>query len=220
MRGVFVTGTDTNIGKTVVSAALLCRYRGAAPIKYWKPIQTGTEHSDDTAEVRRLAACSATEIVDEGFRFAPAVSPHLAAQLTGERIDIGMLTALVASQPPTDRWIVEGAGGVLVPLNESELMIDLIVGLDLPVVIVARSGLGTINHTLLTLEVLRARLVRIAGLVMVGVADAENRLAIERYGVVRVLGELPMLARLDPRPLERWARTSLDPEGRLMEFLG
>jgi dethiobiotin synthetase len=107
---------------------------------------------------------------------------------------------------------------VLVPLNESALMIDLIAQLGLPALLVARSGLGTINHTLLTLEVLRARLIRIAGVVMVGVADAENRLAIERYGVVRVIGQLPMLAPLDPQSLERWARTSLDREGRLMEF--
>lgn len=202
-----------------MSAALVCRYRGAAPVRYWKPIQTGTEQSDDTAQVRRLAACSAAEILDDGFRFAPSVSPHLAAQLAGERISVGTLMALAASQPPTDRWIVEGAGGVLVPLNDSDLMIDLIAQLGLPVVIVSPSGLGTINHTLLTLEVLRARLVRIAGVVMVGVADAENRLAIERYGVASVIGELPMLVPLEPRSLERWAQTSLDPEGRVMEFL-
>jgi dethiobiotin synthase len=202
-----------------VSAAIVCRYRGAAPIRYWKPIQTGTEQTDDTAQVRRLAACSDAEILDDGFRFTPPVSPHLAAELAGARIGIGTLTALAASQAPTDRWVVEGAGGVLVPLNGSDLMIDLIVQLGLPVVIVSRSGLGTINHTLLTLEVLRARLVRIAGVVMVGVSDAENRLAIERYGVVRVIGELPMLAPLEHQGLERWARTSLDPDGRLMEFL-
>jgi dethiobiotin synthase len=202
-----------------VSAAVVCRYRGQAPIRYWKPIQTGTDQDDDTAEVRRLASCSAAEVLDDGFRFVPPVSPHLAAALAGERIELSTLTALAASQPQTDRWIIEGASGVLVPLNDSELMIDLIAQLGLPVLIVSRSGLGTINHTLLTLEVLRARLIRIAGVVMVGVADAENRSAIERYGVVRVIGELPMFAPLEPQTLDQWARTSLDPEGRLMEFL-
>jgi dethiobiotin synthetase len=94
-------------------------------------------------------------------------------------------------------WIVEGAGGVLVPLNARELMIDLIGRLQLPVIVAARSGLGTINHTTLTLEALRSRQIAVAGVIMIGEPNAENRAAIERYARVRVLGELPILQPLD-----------------------
>ena len=119
-------------------------------------------------------------------------------------------------------WIVEGVGGVLVPLNERHLLIDLIAGLKLPVLIVSRSGLGTINHTLLTIDALGRRAVPIAGVVMVGPPDEisrENRLAIEHYGRVAVLGEMPTLNPLTPERLRGWAETSLDAEGRLADFL-
>jgi len=119
-------------------------------------------------------------------------------------------------------WIVEGAGGVLVPLNERHLLIDLIAGLRLPVLIVSRSGLGTINHTLLTIEALGRRAVPIAGVVMVGPLDEisrDNRLAIEHHGRVAVLGEMPTLNPLTPERLRGWAETSLDAAGRLADFL-
>src|SRR5262245_24334894 len=99
MRGVFVTGTDTGVGKAVVSAAIVSLYRSAAPVRYWKPIQTGTDQDDDTAEVMRLAGCRSSEILDEGLRFAPPVSPHLAARLAGERIDLEEVAAIGESQP-------------------------------------------------------------------------------------------------------------------------
>ena len=125
VRGLFVTGTDTSVGKTVVSAAMLLRYRGQVPLRYWKPIQTGIEQDDDTAEVVRLAACiEAPPLIDIAKQSAHAL-------------------------------IVEGAGGTLVPINDTDLMADLMVSLGLPAMVVARSSLGTINHTLLTLEALR-----------------------------------------------------------------
>lgn len=217
--GVFVTGTDTHVGKTVVSAALLCRYRRDAALRYWKPVQTGIEQDDDTADVRRLAACADREILTEGVRLPAPLSPHLAAKLGGSTIDLDRLMAVIEAQPPTDRWIVEGAGGVLVPLNGSDLMIDLMVRLGFAAVVVARSGLGTINHTLLTLQALGSRAVRVAGVVMVGPPDRENRLAIERHGRVSVVGELPTLDPLAPEALGRWAETFLDADGRLLEFL-
>ena len=207
-RGIFVTGTDTNVGKTVVSAALLSRYRDAAPLRYWKPIQTGIEQDDDSAEVARLAALPARkgpaygarkgpaygvreepaygyeEILSCGVRLPRPVSPHLAARLHGTQISVQPLVDLLRAQPATSRWIVEGAGGVLVPLNEegspshAEMMVDLMIALALPVLVVARSTLGTINHTLLTLEALRGRTLAVAGVVMVGPPDDENRAAI------------------------------------------
>src|SRR5207244_3973112 len=103
------------------------------------------------------------------------VSPHLAARLSGTSIDLAELVWMVLAQPAGQRWVVEGAGGVLVPVNTSELMVDLIVQLELPALVVARSSLGTINHTLLTLEALRSRSVQVAGVVIVGSPDAENR---------------------------------------------
>ncbi len=216
-RGVFVTGTDTNVGKTVVSAALFHRYRGETSLCYWKPVQTGIEQDDDTATVRILGACVEEEVFDRGVRLPRPVSPHLAARWAGERIVLSALRKLWEEAPADIRWIVEGAGGVLVPLNERELMSDLIRALALPVLIVARSTLGTINHTLLTLEALRRREIPVVGVVMVGPPDRENRRAIEEYGSVPVLGEMPIWEPLTAHALSAWARQELDPQGRLRE---
>ena len=222
-RGVFVTGTDTGVGKTVVSAALMHRYRrpGADPRHcYWKPIQTAVGRDDDTAQVRRLGRCPNGEVLSEGIRLRRPLSPHLAARLSGERIELTPLLETIGARPMSTRWIVEGAGGVLVPVNDSELMVDLICRLALPAVIVSRAKLGTINHTLLTIEALRARSLSVAGVVMVGSRNRENRAAIEDYGRVSVLGELPRLNPLTPGTLGRWACSELDRDGLLMEFLG
>jgi dethiobiotin synthetase len=219
LRGIFVTGTDTNVGKTVTCAALLRRYRDL-PLRYWKPVQTGIEQDDDTGEVQRLSGCGADRVLDRGVRLRHPVSPHLAARLNGSPIDLDALTALAHAQSDEGRWIVEGAGGVLVPLDDRHLIVDLVRQWRMPALIAARSGLGTINHTLLTIEGLRHRAITIAAVVMVGAPDAENRLAIERYGCVPVVGELPALDPLTPGALCDWADRSLDPDRRLMEYLG
>jgi dethiobiotin synthetase len=128
---------------------------------------------------------------------------------------VGQLLA----QPDSSRWIVEGAGGALVPINDTDLMIDVMATLSLPAVVVSRTTLGTINHTLLTLEALRRRSIQPAGVVMVGTPSADNRLAIEHYGHVVVLGEMPLFEQLTPELLTSWAKTELDPDGRLLEVL-
>jgi dethiobiotin synthase len=215
VRGLFVTGTDTGVGKTAVSAALMVRYRGA---RYWKPIQTGPE--DDTAEVLRLSCSPREAAYLHGVRLSDPVSPHLAAKRARTRIDLPFLTAEVKTSE--DSWIVEGAGGALVPVNESDLMVHLMERLGLPVVVVARTTLGTINHTLLTIEALRARRLGVAGVVMVGEPDPENRAAIEQYGNVAVLGEMPWFEEVAghrPAPLATWAVEQLDMESRLAEYL-
>jgi dethiobiotin synthase len=209
MKGLFVTGTDTGVGKTIASAALMHRYRGAAPLRYWKPIQTGIEIDDDTATVRLLGACSDEELFDQGVRLPRPVSPHLAAHWAGQRIDLAELRGLVGDDDDTT-WIVEGAGGLLVPVNESHTMADWIAYLALPVLVVARSGLGTINHTLLTLEALQARSLRVAGVIMMGESNPDNRSAIERYGHVPVVAEMPFLTPLDPGLLAAWSVTHLN----------
>ena len=197
MRGLFVTGTDTGVGKTVLSAALLLRYPEAS---YWKPIQTGPD--DDTTEVRRLTG---GRVIDAGIRLPDPVSPHLAAQRVEMPIDLDPLVSQVHTTP----MIAEGAGGVLVPVNDAQTMADLMTMLGLPVIVAARTTLGTINHTLLTLEALRARKLRIAGVVMIGQCDADNRAAIEHYGRVAVLAEMPRFDPLTRESLRAWAETML-----------
>ncbi len=193
MRGLFVTGTDTGVGKTVLSAALMLRYPHAC---YWKPIQTGPD--SDTAEVLRL---SGGQVINEGIRLPDPVSPHLAARLAGMTIEL----------PSRDSdgavYIVEGAGGVLVPVNDFQTMADLMVVLAMPVIVVARTTLGTINHTLLTIEALRIRALRVAGVVMIGDRNADNRAAIETYGKVAVIAEMPRFDPLTPDSLRAWAQT-------------
>ena len=195
MRGVFVTGTDTGVGKTVLSAALVLRYPEAV---YWKPIQTGSD--DDTAEVHRL---SGGRVIDQGIRLPDPVSPHLAAQRAGVVINLDALQ----SRESNRAVIVEGAGGVLVPVNASQVMADLMAKLGLSILVAARTTLGTINHTLLTIEALRARSLKIAGVVMIGDRNPDNRAAIERYGKVPVLAQMPHFDLLTPECLRKWAES-------------
>lgn len=192
VRGVFVTGTGTDVGKTVVCAWLAAGLRA----DYWKPVQTGAAGhmapGSDAAEVARLAP---SVLVHPSRVVLPRpLSPHEAARLAGARIDPDMLVPPVTTRP----LVVEGAGGALVPLNESFLMVDLMRRLGLPVLVVAHTGLGTINHTLLTLEALRARGLAVLGVVLCGEPDAANREAIAHFGRVSVLAELPRLPMVTP----------------------
>jgi dethiobiotin synthase len=218
MRGIFVTGTDTGVGKTVVSAALLHHYRRMAPVRYWKPVQTGVEVDDDTTMVETLTGADRSAIVRDGVRLTRPLSPHLSARLSGVTIAIDALAGMAETQLSAAHVIVEGAGGVLVPLNGRELMVDLIERLSLPVVIAARSGLGTINHTLLTAEALRVRRLAVAGVVLVGPPNPENRAAIEHHGGVEVIGELPWLDPLTPGSLQA-VSSGVDARGCLRDAL-
>jgi dethiobiotin synthetase len=218
-RGLFVTGTDTGVGKTVVSAALMIHLRSFAPVRYWKPIQTGIEEDDDTATVTWLAGCSAAELLTDGIRLRHPVSPHLAARLNGTVIDLPPLEDMCNAASRSARIVAEGAGGALVPVNDIQFMIDLMARLDLPVVITARSTLGTINHTLLTIEALRRRSLTIAGAVMVGPRNEENRRAIEQYGGLPVLGEMPVFEKLSTDILSAWSAAEFDRERVLAELL-
>ncbi|HXG83106.1 MAG TPA: dethiobiotin synthase [Pyrinomonadaceae bacterium] len=209
MHGIFVTGTDTNVGKTVVSAVLTAALREKKNVFYWKPVQTGIEADDDTRTVRQLAACADEEILDKGFRLEKPLSPHISARLAKVEISIEKILNFLPDEKDEKFWIVEGAGGALVPLNENELMIDLMKALDLPVVVVARSGLGTINHTLLTVEALRNRDLKISGVVMNGEPNAENRRAIEYFGQVKVLAEMPRFEELTNENISAWAKKYL-----------
>ena len=219
LRGLFVTGTDTGVGKTVVASALLHRYRGGLRVCYWKPIQTGVEQDDDTAEAVRLGECRPHEVLEHAVRLPRPLSPHLAAKLSGASLSVEAVLDPLRSDRRKALWIVEGAGGVLVPINESEMMADMMGSLGWPIVVVARSSLGTINHTLLTLEAVRRRSLWVLGVVMVGDKNPDNREAIERYGRVTVLGEMPFFDPLTPDQVKRWALTELDPDYSLQAGL-
>ncbi|CDK98143.1 Dethiobiotin synthetase [Magnetospirillum gryphiswaldense MSR-1 v2] len=188
VQGVFVTGTDTNIGKTLVCAWLVHHWRAG----YWKPVQTGATEDSDSATVAKLAP--AAIIHPPAYVFQAPLSPHEAARREGARIELSGLKPPATPGP----LVVEGAGGILVPLNEVALTIDFMEMLNLPVVVVARSGLGTINHTLLTLDALRRRHIPVLGVVLNGQKNPANRQAIEHFGSVRVLAEIQPLPAVTP----------------------
>lgn len=196
MNGVFVTGTDTGVGKTVVAACLARAWRAG----YWKPVQTGTATADDdTATVVALAGLSSDHISAPAYALRAPLSPHAAAELEGVRITMDAITLPQTAHP----LVVEGAGGLFVPLNDRDFMIDLMARLALPILLVARSTLGTINHTMLSLAALRSRGLPVAGVVLNGPPNAGNRVAIERFGQARVLAELPRVDPLDGAAIER-----------------
>jgi len=201
---VFVTGTDTDAGKTVASA-WLCLHSGA---DYWKPIQSGHPPDRDAATVARL---SGAIIHPERYLLREPLSPQAAARREGLRIELDDFSVPATNRP----LVIEGAGGVYVPINEHAVMLDLMARFAVPVVVVARSGLGTINHTCLTLDALRGRNLPVLGVILCGQPNAENKAAIEHFGHTRVLAEIPHLPELtretlltvrpDPSALE-WIR--------------
>ena len=191
----FVTGTDTDVGKSVVCAILMMGLEAV----YWKPVQSGSEEDSDTRWIRRVTGIPADRFATESYSLTQPLSPHAAAAIDGVHID---LTNVSPPQLPAgEHLIVEGAGGLLVPLNESHMMIDLIAHLRLPALLVTRSGLGTINHTLLSVAQLRHRQVPILGVVMNGPLNSGNKEAIERFGQVPVLAQIEPLATLEPELL-------------------
>ena len=190
MTGYFVTGTDTNVGKTVLSALLVAALNAV----YWKPVQTGAIEGTDREAVRRWTGADEDRLSAERFRFDPPVSPHLAAREAGITITLDAFEFPAA--PANRKWVIEGAGGVMVPLNDHELMRDLIARIGLPAIVAARTSLGTINHTLLTLSALREARIPIHGVALIGDENIENCRAIEHYGQIRVVGRIPMLKQI------------------------
>ncbi len=192
MTALVVTGTDTDVGKTVFAAALA----SALHAHYWKPVQAGLDDGSDAQRVARLADLGPAQILPEAYRLTTPCSPHRAAEIDGVAIDLGRLA------PPAVRpLVIEGAGGALVPLTRTCLYADLFARWGLPVVVVARTGLGTINHSLLTIEALRARGVPILGVAFSGDAVEDSEATIAAIGRVTRLGRLPRLDPLTPAAL-------------------
>lgn len=190
---IVVTGTDTGIGKTVFAAALA----GALDAFYWKPVQAGVEEETDRDAVSRLSGLSGQRILRESYRLKTPASPHLAARLDSVTIDPAALAL-----PEVDRpLVIEGAGGLMVPLTESLTYIDVIARWRVPVVLCARTTLGTINHSLLSIEALRARNIPVLGIAFIGDENIESETIIAAMGQVRRLGRLPHLASLSQTTL-------------------
>jgi dethiobiotin synthetase len=185
-----ITGTDTGIGKTVFAAALV----GALDGSYWKPVQAVLDGETDSDAVRRLSGLSPDRVLPEAYRLAMPASPHIAAAREGIEIDPKRL-ALPCSERPL---IVEGAGGAMVPLSAELLQIDQFAAWRKPVIVCARTELGTINHTLLTIEALRRREVTLHGVAFIGGPETEVEATIVSLGQVQRLGRLqhvePLLA--------------------------
>ncbi len=194
---LIVCGTDTNVGKTVVSA-LLVQGLGAT---YWKPVQSGLEGGGDRERLCRLLNLPDERWLPEAYRFQAPVSPHWAAEQENCCIHPNQLVLPAIPGP----LVVEAAGGLMVPLNRQWLQIDQLQHWRLPLILVARSGLGTINHTLLSLEALRLRKLPILGLVLNGPSHLDNPKTLEQFSGVPVIAELPPMPNLTAAALaEQW----------------
>jgi dethiobiotin synthetase len=204
MKPLIVTGSDTGIGKTVVCAMLTLALEGI----YWKPIQSGTNGGTDTQRVRAMTDLPPSHFLPERYVLREPLSPHRAAELDGITI---ALESLDLPQTTGNRpLIVEGAGGVLVPIDRQTLQIALFSRWKAPVLVVARTTLGTINHTLLTLEALRRKAIETMGVIFVGDAMPDTERTIAEFGGVKSLGRLPILPALDAGTLREAFATHFD----------
>ncbi len=197
MTRIIVTGTDTDVGKTVFAAALT----GALDGCYWKPVQAGLDDGGDRASVARLAGIAPDRVLPEAYRLTKPCSPHRAAEIDGVIIDPAALVPPTPSITGDRPLVIEGAGGALVPLTRALLYADVFATWGAPVVIVARTALGTINHSLMTVEALRTRGIPILGIAFVGEAVPDSEETICAIGRVKRLGRLPMLPELTPATL-------------------
>ncbi len=188
MKKYFVTGTDTDVGKTVASAWLMLHLEAA----YWKPIQSGLQEKD-IDYIKEYTDAPNTSFFPSTYELAQPLSPHESARRDGVQIEMNEF-----SLPDTQQnLIVEGAGGLMVPINRDQFVIDMIAHLNVPAILVSRSGLGTINHTLLSLEAMCKRGIEVAGIIMSGEKSPHNRQALEEYTQKGTSGGVPIIAEID-----------------------
>jgi dethiobiotin synthetase len=206
-RRFVIVGTDTDVGKTIFSAALV----GAIDAFYWKPVQAGLDGETDSQTTARLSGVAAAQILPEAWRLQTPASPHIAARRDGVAIDPAALNPPVCAGP----LVIETAGGVMTPLTTGTTTIDVLARWRLPVILVARTSLGTINHSLLTIGALRRSDIPIVGVAFVGDEEAEAQAAIVGLGAARMLGRLPRLSPLSRETL----RTAFAAAFRLSDFL-
>jgi dethiobiotin synthetase len=200
---IVVTGTDTGIGKTVFAAGLA----GFLGAKYWKPIQSGLDGETDSEHVARLGGLSHDRILPEHYRLRTPASPHLAAEIDGVGIETATLDVPGTGNYPL---VIEGAGGLMVPLRHDQLYIDIFARWRIPVVLCTRTTLGTINHSLLSIEALRNRRIDVLGIAFIGDENVDTEATICRIGQTRKLGRLPWLSPLDADTLRAAFETSFN----------
>lgn len=192
MNGVFITGTDTGVGKTTICAGLLKLLYGSKDVVYWKPIQTGTIVGDDTREVKLMTGLPESCFAEPAYSFPDPVSPHMAARKWGKQVELDVLCDFY-SKNQSRFQIIEGAGGLLVPFNDTSLQIDFIQRIKLPIIIVGQDRVGAINHTLLTLNAARA-----AGIEVLGVVLTRFRMTLGNGAVISKFGKVDVLASIAP----------------------
>ena len=210
MTTLVVTGTDTGIGKTVIAAMLTLALDGV----YWKPVQAGSLESTDAATVAAITGLGPERFVPERYLLTQPLSPHRAAEIDRVEIDVEGLV-LPGSMPRDRALIIEGAGGLMVPLTRRTVFIDVFERWGVPVVLCARTALGTINHSLLSIEALRTRGIPIKGIVFVGDSVPDSEQTICEFATVPRLGRLPLLPKLTPALLV----AVFDTEFRRQDFL-
>ncbi|RDJ05519.1 dethiobiotin synthase [Rhizobium grahamii] len=197
-----ITGTDTGVGKTVFAAALT----NALGSYYWKPVQSGLDDETDSQTVCRLADAPSERIVAEAYKLSTPASPHLSSRIDGTSIDPRRLVPPNVDGP----LVIEGAGGLLVPLSERTVFADVFAEWQIPVILCTRTTLGTINHTLLSIEAMRHRAIPILGVAFIGDENLETESIISTLGGVRSLGRLPLLRSLTATRLRRVFHDNFD----------
>ena len=202
-KRIVITGTDTGIGKTVFAAGLAGLLDGF----YWKPVQSGLDGETDSEVVERLAGLPMGRVLPEVYRLTMPLSPHRSAEIDGVAIEAAKLSLPDLPGP----LIIEGAGGLMVPLNRQTRFIDIFREWKLPVILCARTALGTINHTLLSIEALRARSIPVIGVAFIGEEMADSQRTIAEFGNVPQLGRLPHLDPLTPKALRQAMIANFDP---------
>lgn len=200
-RPLVVLGTDTGVGKTIVSAALV----GLLRARYWKPVQSGLDEETDSETVRRLCGLDFDPVLPEAYRLRTPCSPHESARLDGVEIEPARLVPPRLDGP----LVIEGAGGALTPLRLDLAYADLVRVWPVRAVVVASTRLGTINHSLLTLEALSQREIEVAGLIFCGPAEPVAEAAVAQMGRAPVLGRLPPLDPLTAASLRAAADLNL-----------
>ena len=202
-KRIIICGTDTDVGKTIVSSFFVQGLKGI----YWKPIQSGTEEGTDTQTVCKLLNLDPNRYLSERYKFKAPVSPHWAAERESSFIEPNNLHL-----PNLDKLIIiETAGGLMVPLNRNWLQIDQLKGWGAPIILVARTGLGTLNHTLLSLEALRNRNIHVLGIVLNGPQHNDNPKTIEQFGDTKILASLPIFDEVNAKGLsQEWNKQQLE----------
>ncbi len=198
MRKIFVTGIGTDVGKTVVSSVLV----EALKADYWKHVQTGSFFSTDTVKVQKWISNSESKVHPEAYLLKQYMSPHAAAELENTEIDLSTINIPNIS----NTLVIEGAGGLLVPLNRKEFMIDMIQKFDAEVVLVIQNYLGSINHTLLSVEALKSRGLKILGMVFNGPPHQLSEDIILEHTGLKLLGRINKETELNKEVIARYAK--------------